>query len=71
MSSTSGAGTSAITVNLTGVTNIQRLTFTLANVNNGTNTHNVAVPMGVLVGDTTGNGTVNASDVGQAKASSG
>jgi hypothetical protein len=58
-------------VNLTGVTNAQRITLTLAGVNNGTTTFDVAVPMGVLVGDTNGNGAVSASDIGQTKAQSG
>jgi len=40
-------------------------------VNDGTTTGNLDIPMGVLVGDTTGNGTVNASDVAQTKANSG
>jgi hypothetical protein len=60
-----------VTVNLTGVTNAQRITVTLGNVNDGTNVGDVAVPMGVLAGDTNGNGTVNAGDIGQTKAQSG
>ena len=38
----SGSGTAVITVNLTGVTNAQRLGVTLANVNNGTSTGDVS-----------------------------
>jgi Dockerin type I domain len=53
-------------VNLTGVTNVQRITVTLFNVNQGT--HNVPVSMGVLVGDVNGSATVNASDVSLTKA---
>ena len=34
-------------------------------------TGNVVVPMSILNGDTTGNGSVNASDVNQVKAQSG
>ncbi len=60
-----------VTVNLTGVGNAQRITVTLANVNDGTTIGDVAVPMGVLAGDTNGNGTVNAGDIGQTKAQSG
>ena len=67
----SGSGTAVITVNLTGVTNAQRLGVTLANVNDGTATGDVFIPMGVLTGDTNGNGSVNASDVSQTKAQSG
>ena len=60
-------------VNLTGVSNAQVLTVSLTNVNDsaGNNSSSVPISMGVLVGDTTGNGTVNASDVAQTKANSG
>jgi len=58
---------SQVTVNLTGVTNIQRITVTLHNVNDGTNTGDVPVSMGVLVGDVNGNAAVNASDVSLTK----
>jgi hypothetical protein len=54
---------SQVTVNLTGVANVQRITVTLFNVNDGTHTGNVPVSMGVLVGDVNGNAIVNASDV--------
>ena len=37
----------------------------------GNNTPVLQVPIGVLLGDTTGNGTVNATDVSQAKLQSG
>ena len=71
VSSFSGSGTSQITVNLTGVTNVQRITVTLHNVNNGTSTGDVPVSMGVLVGDVNGNAAVNASDVSLTKAQAG
>jgi len=58
---------SQVTVNLTGVTNIQRITVTLHNVNDGTSTGDVPVSMGVLVGDVNGNAAVNASDVSLTK----
>jgi plastocyanin len=58
---------SQVTVNLTGVTNVQRITVTLFNVNDGTHMGNVPVSMGVLVGDVNGNGAVNASDVSLTK----
>ena len=67
VSSSSGTGTTTLTANLTGITNAQRITITLFGVNNGTATVNVAVQMGVLVGDTNGNGAVNAGDVAQTK----
>ncbi len=66
--SVSGA---AVTVNLTGVTNAQRITVTLGNVNDGTNLGDVPVSMGVLAGDVNGNGTVNAGDVSQSKGQAG
>jgi hypothetical protein len=56
-----------VTVNLTGVTNVQRITVTLMNVNDGTHRGNVLVFMGVLVGDVNGNAVVNASDVSLTK----
>jgi Dockerin type I domain/Domain of unknown function (DUF5122) beta-propeller len=58
---------SQVTVNLTGVTNAQRITVTLSNVNDGTHMGNVSVSMGVLVGDVNGNAVVNASDVSLTK----
>src|SRR5207237_3361686 len=50
---------SQVTVNLTGVTNVQRITVTLFNVNDGTHMGDVPVSMGVLVGDVNGNAVVN------------
>ena len=58
---------SQVTVNLTGVTNVQRITVTLFNVNDGTHMGNVPVFMGVLVGDVNGNAVVNATDVALTK----
>jgi len=78
VSITSGTGAATfsvagavVTVNLTGVTNAQRLGVTLTNVNNGTSTGDVFIPMGVLSGDTDASGMVSAADVSQAKAQSG
>jgi len=60
------------TVNLTGVTNAQVITVTLTNtVDSQNNAGEISVPMGVLAGDTTGNGLVNASDINQTKSRSG
>jgi hypothetical protein len=67
VSSFSGSGTSQITVNLTGVTDVQRITVTLHNVNDGTNTGDVPVSMGVLAGDVNGSGGVNSTDVALTK----
>jgi hypothetical protein len=58
---------SQITVNLTGVTDQQRITMTLHNVNNGNVTGDVPISMGVLVGDVNGNAVVNAADVALTK----
>jgi hypothetical protein len=72
------AGTPAIsgktmTVNLTGVTNAQNLSVTLSGLTDQflQTIPDTAFTMGVLIGDVNGNGSVTASDVGQAKASSG
>jgi len=67
VTSLTGSGAPTITVNLTGVINIQRITMTLHNVNDGTRTGDVPVSMGVLIGDTTENGLINAGDVSQTK----
>jgi hypothetical protein len=53
-----------VTIPLTNVANAQTITVTLNGVNGSTN---VAIPVTVLVGDTTGNGSVNSGDVGQTK----
>ena len=66
--STAGA---ICTINLTGVTNAQRLGVTLSNVVVGARNGDITIPMGVLLGDTTANGSVNAGDVSQTKAQSG
>lgn len=61
-----------VIASLTNVTcNAQYITVTLNNVSDGTNTISPSVTFGLLVGDTTGNGAVNASDVSQVKSQSG
>ncbi len=62
ITSATGSGTTTLTVNLTGVTNAQTITITLADLNDGISISDVAIPMGVLVGDTNGDGFVNAGD---------
>jgi hypothetical protein len=69
--SSNGSGTSEVTVNLTGVTNAQTIVVTLSGVNDGTPSYNVSVPMGVLVGDASGNGAVSGTDASQVKTQSG
>ena len=57
-------------VNLTGVTNAQVVTISLANVNDsaGNSSASVSASMGVLLGDVNGNGRVSNADVGGVKA---
>jgi len=56
-----------VIVNLTGVADAQTLMVTLAGVNDGSNMADVVVPDRFLLGDITGNGVVNASDISQVK----
>jgi hypothetical protein len=71
-SSSIGMNQNDYIVNLTGVSNQQYLTVTLNNVlDSQNNTGNVSAPMGVLIGDTTANGTVNSSDIAQTQSQSG
>lgn len=59
-----------MTVNLTGVTDVQTLGVMLANVTDNTAQvlPNTTVSLNFLIGDASGNGSVNGSDVGQVKA---
>ena len=68
-----GADAHEYVVSLTGVANAQTISVTLTNVTDslGNQSDTVTVAMGLLLGDTTGNGTVNASDVSLAKLKSG
>jgi hypothetical protein len=76
---TSGSGSVAsstvsgnvVTVDLTGVANAQVISVTLAGVTMGSNFGDVVIRMGVLAGDTTGNGAVNSSDTAQTQSQSG
>jgi hypothetical protein len=60
-------------VNLTGVTNAQVITVSLSNVSDtaGNFSSAISASMGVLVGDTTGDGFVNSADIAQTKSQSG
>ena len=71
VTSATGSGTTTATVNLTGVTSGQTIKVTLFGVDDGSTFSDLIIPMSVLVGDTTGNGSVNASDVGATKTQSG
>ena len=78
---TSGTGTvgaisfsgNEMLVNLSGVANQQRLTLTATNLTavGGGVLSSVNVTMGFLIGDTSGNGSVNASDISETKLHSG
>ena len=60
-------------MDLTGVTNAQTLTVTLTGVTDalGQTLGDTAVNVAFLQGDTNGNGTANATDIGQTKSASG
>jgi autotransporter-associated beta strand protein len=69
--STSGNNSPALTINLTGVADAQTVIVTLSGVNYGGNTGSIAIPVSFLIGDTSGNGSVNSSDVSQTKSRAG
>jgi glucose/arabinose dehydrogenase len=62
---------STVTVPLTNVANAQTITITLFDVHQGASAGDMAVQMSVLLGDTTGNGAVNSSDISDVKTASG
>lgn len=72
-SSNIGSDAHEYIVNLTGVTNAQRLQVTLSDVQDsaGNLSSGVASGFNVLVGDVSNNGTVSAAHVGQVKSQSG
>ena len=63
IASVTGNGTATVTISLTGVSNAQMITVTLSGVNYGVAMGDLPIRMSVLIGDTNGNGSVNASDV--------
>ena len=67
---TSGTGTSVVTVDLGNVSNAQTITIKLAEVTGAGSTVDISVPMGVLLGDTNADRSVNSSDIGQTKSQS-
>lgn len=71
--SSSDMGSGGYIVNLTGATNAQIITITLANVNDsaGSQSSTVSVPMGVLLGDMSADGVVNSADITQTRRQSG
>jgi plastocyanin len=52
-----------VTVNLTNVSNAQTITITLIGVNDGTNTYDVSVQMGILLGDVNSSARTDSGDV--------
>ena len=60
-----------VTIPLTNITNAQRIMVKLSGVNDGVSMGDVTIPMGILIGDTSGNASVNASDITQTKIQSG
>ena len=60
-----------VTIPLTNITNAQRIMVKLSGVNDGVAMGDVIIPMGILLGDTSGNASVNASDITQTKIQSG
>ena len=74
ISSVSTSGDKTMTVELSGVADAQQITIVLKNVTDSVNNQVLAdtpVSMIVLLGDTTGNKTVNGTDVSQTKLQSG
>ena len=70
VSNTSISG-GTVSVDLTNVGNAQTITLNLVNVNDGSQTGNVSIPMGVLLGDTNGSRTVNSGDAQETRNRSG
>ena len=67
VSNVSGNGTAQTTIDLSGVANQQRINITLYSLNDGLGLRDLVIPMAILVGDTTGDGVVNSSDVSETK----
>ena len=67
----SSVSSNVVTVNLTGVTNAQRLTVTLNGLADANGSGNVPVNMAVLLGDTNEDTAVNSADISQTKSRSG
>ncbi|MEP6808787.1 MAG: hypothetical protein ABI992_00965 [Chthoniobacterales bacterium] len=70
ISSTSTNG-NELTVNLANVSDQQTLMINLLGASVNGTTANISIPMTILAGDSTGNSSVNSSDVSEAKSQSG
>jgi N-acetylneuraminic acid mutarotase len=62
---------SVVTINLSSVADNQAVNITFMDASDGISSGSVAIPMGVLRGDSSGNGSVNSADIGQTKFRSG
>lgn len=71
VSGSGGNGTNSLTINLTGVSSVQVITVKLSGVSDGTATGDLDVQMGMLIGDSNGDGSVNSGDIGLTKSKSG
>jgi hypothetical protein len=71
VTASSGSGTDRATIDLSGVTNPQTINVTLFGVTDDCGTRDVTVPLSILIGDTTGDGSVNSADISQTKSKSG
>ena len=68
---TNGTGLTQLTINLTGVANAQRVTLAIFGATDGTDRGDVGLRVGFLLGDVTGDGNVNASDITETKSQTG
>ncbi len=71
VATSSGSGTNVITLDLAGVDNAQRIAVTLTGVNTGIPASDIVIPMGILLGDSNGDGGVNSADATQTRTRSG
>ena len=62
-----GVAGNVVTVPLTNVPNAQTINVTLFGVNNGSSVGSTIIPMSVLQGDTSGNGSVSGTDISQTR----
>ncbi len=62
-----GSPSTIVTINLSGVTDVQTITVALFDTDNGSNISDVGVRMHLRIGDVTGNDVVNSSDVTMVK----
>lgn len=70
-SATQSVSGGVVTVELSAVSDAQTIAIALLDVNDGIHVGDVVIPMSFLLGDSTGNGSVTASDIGQVKSNSG